>query len=76
MAKLNRWDVLTQVNEVGPATREAITDAFGADTDRKLLDNAFEAAQRHGLIQADGDEGGASKWVLSEKGQRKLAARS
>ena len=76
MAKLNRWDVLTKIDEQSGATREKIAEALGGDAERQRIDDAFESAQRHALIESRAGDDGVNSWELSEKGKRKLAART
>lgn len=76
MGNLNRWQVLEKVDELAPVTKDRVADALAEIGEPDKLDNAFGSAERHGLIESQEGDAESSVWVLTNKGRRKLAARS
>jgi hypothetical protein len=76
MGNLNRWQVLEKVDELQPATKDSVAEALADLGEPDKLDGAFEAAERHGLIESQKGDEQSSAWVITNKGKRKLAARS
>jgi hypothetical protein len=76
MGSLNRWQVLEKIDELAPVTKERVADAFADVDESDKLDNAFGSAVRHGLIESQNGAADSSEWVVTNKGRRKLAARS
>lgn len=78
MSKPNRYDVAKVVGEMSSATGPQVAEALGVEANSTQLDNAFENASKHGLIErkppvADTD---TATWEISEKGRRKVAAKA
>jgi hypothetical protein len=76
MGKLNRWDVVDKVDSLDGTTKSGVTAAFAGGGDEHKVDDAFDSARRHGLIESEAGDAEESQWVVSAKGRRKLADRS
>jgi hypothetical protein len=76
VGNLNRWQVLEKVDELAPVAKDDVADALAGDGNSEKLDNAFASAERHGLIESQDGNQESSVWVVTNKGRRKLAARS
>lgn len=75
MSKPNRYDVAKAVGELPSATEDAVVEAMGSEVDAERVQQALESAAKHGLITKRG-ENGAAAWEISEKGKRKVAAKT
>jgi hypothetical protein len=75
MSKPNRYDVTKAVEGLSPATTSDVAKALDIDADSSKLSDALQNASKHGLIEAgsDADQG---SWEISDKGRRKIAAKS
>ncbi len=78
MAKPNRLDVARKTGELSPATKEGVAAGLGVDVTSQQFEKAFGNAAHRGLVeqQTPRADQESMRWTLSDKGRRRLAAKS
>jgi hypothetical protein len=78
MAKVKPLDIARQTRELSPATKEDVAQGLGVDAESGRFKKVFANAAERGLVEqaAPGTERDGTRWALSKKGKRRLAAQA